>query len=264
MSEREHGHHEHGAQHAPAATEERSRRGNRPREDWFDEDYVNHWIQQQEGRVDERTRQFNMIRALVPKNPDQPFRYLNIGAGPGGLDEVLLERFPEAEATLLDGSMAMLAAARKKLDRFEGRVEYVVANLANHDWTGAVKGPFDLAVSTIAIHNLRDPRRVRELYTELFPLIGHGGLFLNLDYCRLTRPTLDPLAGWARKDPASGFFGQHGGRGLPGTVNEQLGWLQEAGFAAAECVWREFGQALMVGVRDHLHLPGEEHGAHGH
>lgn len=245
----------HGHGHEHAETETRRGRGNRPREDWFDEDFVNSWLNQQDERGEERQRQFNMVRALVPKTPDQPFRYLNIGAGPGHLDEVLLSRFTEAEATLLDGSLAMLAAARRRLDPFEGRAEFVQANLASHDWLGGVKGPFDLVVSTIAIHNLRDPRRVRELYAEIFGLMGHGSLFLNLDYVRLAGPTLEPLAGWARNDPEAGFNGTHGGRGLPGTVEEQLGWLREGGFATAECLWREFQIALLVGVRDHVHLP---------
>ena len=255
-----HDHHdEQDHQPAPSGAPTRPGRGNRPRDDWFDdEEYVSYWIKQQDERADERNRQFHMIRALVPKLPDQPFRYLNLGAGPGHLDEVLLERFPEAEVTLLDGSFAMLAEARKRLDRFEGRAEFVQANLATPDWTGGVTGPFDLAVSTSAIHHLRDPRRVRELYAEIFPLIGHGGLFLNFDYVRLARPALDPLAAWAKKDPEAGFIGARDSHGLPGTVEEHLGWLREGGFAIAECLWREFQLALMVGVRDHIHLPTEE------
>src|SRR5205823_4424863 len=129
-----------------------------------DEEFVGEWIDQQDTRMGERRRQFLAVRALIPKTPDEPFRYLNVGAGPGHLDEILLERFQGAEAVLQDGSMAMLGAARKRLDRFEGRAEYVQANLETSDWTQAVKGPFDAVVSTIAIHNLREPRRIRELY----------------------------------------------------------------------------------------------------
>ena len=262
--EHDHAHHDHGHEEAPAPAA--AGRGQRRREDWFDEDYVAYWIAQQEGRTSERQRQFAMVRALVPKSPDQPFRYVNLGAGPGHLDEVLLGHFPAAEATLVDGSLAMLAEARKRLEPYEGRVEFVQANLASQEWTGGVKGPFDLAVSTIAIHNLRDPRRVRELYGEVFGLVGHGGLFLNLDYVRMARTALEPLAAWAKKDPDAGFLGSHGGRGLPGTVEEQLGWLREGGFAVADCLWKEFQIALMVGVRDHVHLPEADdgHADHAH
>src|SRR2546427_9265285 len=88
------------------------------REDWFDDSFVNEWIEEQDGRADERNRQFVMMRALIPKTETEEFRYLNIGAGAGHLDEVLLQRFRGAQAVLVDGSMAMLGAARKKLERF--------------------------------------------------------------------------------------------------------------------------------------------------
>src|SRR5579871_495713 len=235
--------------------------GHRPREDWFSDEYVNYWIEQQDARADERRRQFVMIRALVPKTPEQEFRYIDLGAGPGLLDEMLLEQFPHAQATLVDGSMAMLGEAQRRLARFEDRAEFVQADLAKADWAGALTGPFDLAVSTIALHNLRDPRLIRELYAETYKLIGHGGLFLNLDYVRMARPSLSAFGAWAGRDPEAGFSGARGGAGQPGTVEEHLGWLREAGFACAECFWKEFRVALMGGIRDHLHLPGEEEAA---
>lgn len=251
--------HQHGHAHSE------HHHSHRPHEDWFSEDYIAYWLERQEERAEERRRQFVMVRAVIPKNADQEFRYLNLGAGPGHLDEVLLEQFPGAQATLVDGSLAMLAEARKRLDRFEDRVEFVQGNLATPDWTGAVSGPFDLAVSTIALHNLRDPLRLRALYAETYGLLGHGGLFLNLDYVRLARPSLGSLAAWAGKDHEAGFAGRHGGAGVPGTVEEQLGWLREAGFACADCFWKDFNTALMGGLRDHLHLPeGEDDDAHVH
>jgi len=260
----DHDHHDH--EHATAVQTERRH------EDWFDEEYVQEWIERQDARADERQRQFVIVRSMIPKTPEQEFRYINLGAGPGNLDEVLLERFKGAEAVLVDGSMAMLAEARRRLERFEGRVEYVQANLSTPDWAKAVQGPFDVAVSTIALHNLRDARRLRELYAETFKLLGHGGVFLNLDYMRPPRDELRPLATWAGRDHEAGFTSRFGGRGVPGTVTEQLGWLGEAGFPMADCLWKEFQVALIIGVRDHLHMPeiaedhdhDHHHDEHGH
>jgi tRNA (cmo5U34)-methyltransferase len=229
--------------------------GGRPREDWFDDEFVVYWINQQESRFDERNRQFVRLRAVLPRDADEEFRYIDLGAGAGHLDVVLLEHFGRARATILDGSPAMLAGARNRLARFGDRVEFVQGNLATPEWIAGVQGPFDAAVSTIALHNLWEPRRLRQLYAEVHELLGEGGLFLNLDYVRATRPALAPLAAWAAKDPDAGFDTARGGAGFPGTVEEQLGWLREAGFAGADCPWKEFSVALMLGVRGGFHIP---------
>jgi hypothetical protein len=42
---------------------------------------------------------------------------------------------------------------------------------------------------------------------------------------------------------------------LPASEEEQLVWLREAGFAAAECVYREFQTVIVVAVRDQMRVP---------
>ena len=44
-------------------------------ENWNDEDFVAAWLERQQTRPD-RPRQFQIIRALIPKTPDQEFPYL--------------------------------------------------------------------------------------------------------------------------------------------------------------------------------------------
>jgi tRNA (cmo5U34)-methyltransferase len=234
-------------------------------EDWNDEDFVLSWIERQKARAPERRRQFAKLRALIPRNPEDQFRYVNLGAGPGFLEEVLLEHFPHAQATLVDGSLVMLGAARQRLESYGSRVEYVQANLATPEWAGAVSGPFDFALSSIAIHNLRNPYRIRALYAETYHLLGHGGMFYNLDYVRPARPSLAPLGRWVSND-AEADLSRGGGHDMPGTLLEQLVWLSEAGFACADVVWKSMNTVILCGVRDHLHMPegeGEEHG-HDH
>jgi SAM-dependent methyltransferase len=260
-AEHDHGHgHDHGH-------EEEHGHGHGPHEDWNNEEYVDYWLDREARRGDQRRRQFVVVRAFIPKLPEQEFRYLNLGAGPGNLDEVLLAHFPGAQATLVDGSLAMLGAARNRLEQYDDRVEYVQGNLANPEWAGAVSGPFDVVVSTIALHNLRDPQRIRELYGEVFQLLGHGGVFLNLEYVRPPRPSLAALSAWAANDPEARLGGRSGGAGMPGTILEQLLWLNEAGFPCADVLWKEQHAALLLGVRDHLHMPESDHdheGAHQH
>ena len=227
--------------------------------DWNDEKFVARWLERQAERAEERRHQFTIVRAVVTRLPEEEFRYLNLGSGPGNLDELLLEHFPGATATLVDYSLPMLMAARQRLDRFGDRVEYVHGNLAGPEWAGGVGGPFDLICSTLSIHHVGEPRRVRELYAEVHGLLGHGGMFLNLDRIRPARPAFEALATWAAKDPEAGLAAGGRGADLPGTVAEHLGWLDEAGFAEVDVLWKDLRVALLCGVRDHLHVPETEH-----
>jgi tRNA (cmo5U34)-methyltransferase len=228
--------------------------GSAPRleEDWFDEAFVAHWIDRERGRAALRARHFGMLRALLPFKTDASFRYLNVGAGPGALDELILARYPKANAVLLDSSPVMLRHATQRLAPFGERASCAQADLSSPEWVTAVRGPFDAVVSCIAIHNLRDPRLVRRLYADIQNLLGEGRGFFNLDYVRSANEHLRPVARWAAADEDGGFIGG-GGRGgsdhFPGTVEEQVQWLREADFAFADCFFKDFGTALIGAFR---------------
>ena len=226
-----------------------------PAEDWADDVFVEHWIARQAGRAAVRNRQFAMLRAVVPHSAQAAFRYLNVGAGHGPLDELLLARFPRAEGTLVDGSRAMLRHAQSALASFGERSRYVQADLASPGWTAELAGPYDVVLSCIALHNLFDPARIRAVYKDIFQLLADGGLFVNFDYVRMPHPGLQPLAAWTGSDPDSGYMTRGGGDNMPGTTDEQLGWLREAGFALVDCYFKEFRLALFGGFKGTPRVP---------
>jgi SAM-dependent methyltransferase len=269
-STHQHAGHGHREGHAPSGND---LPGHTHNDQWHDEEYVKQWVERQKGGQDKRRRQFVALRAFMPKSVDQEFRYLNLGAGPGNLDTVLLEHFKGANAVVLDGSLAMLAEARKALAQYGDRVEYVQADLTSPDWAGAVAGPFDFVISSRTIHHLGEPKRIRALYQEIRGLTGHGGTFLNLDYVRPAKAELARLGDWISRDEEAGFAGApHSAAAMPGTLIEHLGWLSEAGFNTAEVYWKEMDLALLSGINGHLHMPwghGDDpekakSGDHGH
>lgn len=234
----------------------------RATEDWGSEEYVGQWLAHQEQHADERRHRFAIIRAVVPKLREQEFRYVNLGAGPGDLDEMLLDHFPGAVATLVDVSLMMLGTARQRLDRFGPRVEYVQANLGAPEWVGAVGEGFDFVISTNAVHHAGDTERICALYAEVYGILGHGGIVLNLDRVRAEDPALAGLAGWAARDPEAGLAPAPADP-WPGLapLSDHLAWLREAGFRSVDILWKDLSSALVFGVRDHFHLPQAAHGA---
>jgi len=218
-------------------------------ENWFDDQFVADWLGRQKARTPERERQFAMIRAMVPRRTDEKFRYINLGGGDGWLDERMLERFPNAQAIVHDGSPAMLKQAEDRLKRYSDRVQLVEADLSSASWVDKVQGPIDLSVSTIALHNLEDPQRCRLLYREVASMLNPGGMFMNLDYVRAPHPKLGDVYRFASSDKETGFLEVRGYRDFLGTVDEHLGWLSEAGLSPVDCFWRELRIALFGGFK---------------
>lgn len=253
-------HHAHEAEHGHGHDDYHN-------EDWHNPEFVEGWIERQKERAAERSQQFAIIRALIPRLPDAEFRYLNLGAGPGVLDDVLLSHFPNAQATVLDGSLPMLMKAQERLAKYEGRVEYIEADLRT-EWHEAVTGPFDFIITTLTVHHLEEPWLIRDFYEDSFHLLGHGGMLLNMEYVRPARPSLLGLAEWAGRDPEAGLSGRTAHANLPGTLSEHLLWLNESGFPIVEVPWKNMNLALFVAFKDHPHLPETEHdhgeGGHTH
>ena len=79
-------------------------------------------------------------------------RVLDAGCGSGRVTERLAERLPDGQVVALDGSPAMVDAARERLARFGDRVEYVVADLGKP----LPIAPVDAVLSTATFHWVPD------------------------------------------------------------------------------------------------------------
>jgi ubiquinone/menaquinone biosynthesis C-methylase UbiE len=75
----------------------------------------------------------------------------------------------------------MLEYARTRLTEFNDRVTYINSDLLQSNWFALFEHPFDAVVSSIAIHNVRSPERIRGIYHEIAGLLTAGGCFLNCD-----------------------------------------------------------------------------------
>jgi trans-aconitate 2-methyltransferase len=92
---------------------------------------------------------------------------LDAGCGTGRVTELLLEKLPEGSVLAVDGSAAMVEAARK---RFAGepRVRVEQQNLLSLE----VEEPVDLVFSTATFHWIQDHER---LFTNLAKALKPGG-----------------------------------------------------------------------------------------
>ena len=149
---------------------------------------------------------------------------LDAGCGSGRVTERLAERLPRGRVIALDGSPAMIAEARRRLDRFGARIEYVVADLGR---PLPIERPVDAILSTATFHWVPD----------------HDALFRNL--AAVTRP-------------GGMLVAQCGGVGNIASVQRVLGrvgdgWLGPAHFEMPEATRERLLAAGFVDVETWLH-----------
>jgi SAM-dependent methyltransferase len=186
--------------------------------DWHSREYVNHWIESDITRDDERRPILQRMLALASFSRETPITVLDVGAGYGVVSEEVLRAFPRAHVTLQDYSELMFEHAHKRLAGLSPFTSYVLADLCDPAWAQKVGGPFDLVVSGLAIHNLEKEPLMKACYSAVRSLLRRGGLFLDYDLFGLIA------------------------QGVP----THSKWLREAGFERIQNVWEHHPVAAIA------------------
>ncbi|MGO2035427.1 MAG: methyltransferase domain-containing protein [Brevibacterium sp.] len=175
--------------------------------------------------------------ATAPITPESPANHsvrpstiLDLGVGSGLTAAKVLDSLPEAKLLGIDASAEMLAAARTTLDPQrtelrEGRLEDPLP-----------PGPFDLVMSTLAVHHLSGPGKA-DLFARIAEVLSPGGRFVLADLVVPDNPAevVTPID-WVEDTPSS--------------LEEQLGWLAEAGLET-RVHWQHKDLAVVVGEKPH-------------
>jgi SAM-dependent methyltransferase len=203
---------------------------------WPDVDHALAYLREADS-IPHRTEGEATLLELLPASVG---RALDIGTGDGRLLALVRTARPDVTGVAIDFSPPMLERARLRFAE-DDDVEVV-----EHDLEVPLPtlGSFDLVVSSFAIHHVEDPRK-RALYGEVFSLLDHGGVFMNLEHVASPTPELhvDFLAALGRTpdqdDPSNKLA----------PVGTQLKWLREIGFAQVDCHWKWRELALLAGVK---------------
>jgi SAM-dependent methyltransferase len=179
--------------------------------DWHSSEYVRQWIERDVTRDNERLPLLRQMLSVAPFAADAPIKALDVGAGYGLLSQQVLEVFPHARVTLQDYSEPMFEYARQRLTNYRSRISFARCDLRNPEWNRDLGSPFDLIVSGLAIHNLRDASLMKSCYRAIKALLHPHGIFLDYD-----------------------LFGL-----VDGGAATHIKWLREAGFGKVECTWAQ-------------------------
>jgi len=179
-----------------------------------------------------------------------PGHVIDLGAGTGALSEAILAHDGARRVELIDVDPEMLAQARGRLERFEGRVRFREMSFLD------ALPPCDGAAASLSLHHIPEMAVKRALYGRIRGSIRPGGIFVNADATMPADPegreacrrlwvdhmmacgieearAFEHLEEWSEEDT---YF----------PLDEELAAMRDAGFDA-ECIWHEATIAVMVG-----------------
>lgn len=173
-----------------------------------------------------------------------PLRCLELGAGTGLFTEMILDRFPLTQVIALDSAAQMAEQANRRLARFGARAEIRVADYRHAPWDA----PVEAVVSALSIHHLGHDEK-RTLFRRVHEALTPGGIFINADQSLGPTPAIEGgyQSRWVADVRAAGVDEADLSAALKrialdlnATMIDQLAWLAEAGFAAADVAWKHY------------------------
>jgi tRNA (cmo5U34)-methyltransferase len=192
------------------------------------------------------------LELIAEWGPPPAAAVLDLGAGTGLLAGLVRAAFPDTRLQLVDIAAAMLERARA---RFQGQsgVSFAVADYAEAE----LGGPWDLVVSALSIHHLDDAAK-RRLFARVRGALRPGGLFVNAEQVLAPTPELERRAHerWRGQALALGASEAELAEAEArmrhdrcATLEDQLLWLRQAGFAEVDCAFKAWRFAVYSGRR---------------
>jgi tRNA (cmo5U34)-methyltransferase len=205
-------------------------------------DYYDAWIRKALPCYDEL---FSVAVESIPFPDDKKLDILDLGAGTGLYSWHILQRYREANFTLVDVADKMLAVAEKRFADFGRQFSYMIS-----DYREALpESPSDLIVSSLSIHHLNNDEK-QKLFMDIFSNLKPGGAFINVDQIKGPSDQFQELywSTWLKKVRRAGASEQQIQESIlrrkafdrDATMEDQLHGLRNAGFNKVDCLYHHY------------------------
>ena len=228
---------------------------------WKSDIGVSFWKSRDYDRARQDAERRTLMAELLPFAPDEPFTFVDLGAGTGAAARTILDHYSAARAVLADFSPQMMAQGEVELAPYAGRYSYVEFDLtAEGAWPADIPVPVDAVISSLAVHHLKDARK-QSLFAEIRAHLVPGGWYLNYDPVTPPDPVVEEawLRAGDRRDPSAAGkranrtpeeqfrYENHVRYMIP--LEPQTVFLRAAGFEGVDVFWKELDFVIYGGRR---------------
>jgi tRNA (cmo5U34)-methyltransferase len=226
-------------------------------DDWLNPDFARNWDAGAEVGNPARALQLDLVTAVVAAEYRPGSAILDLGAGSGQMEALILKARPDARIVVVDSSPAMLAIARQRLSAAGDRVTLVEGDFAEPERIALPPTDYGTALLIQTLHHVPHDRK-RRVLAMLARTLSPDGLLILVDRMTLADDALRSVQGrmWTwlerRSTLKSGWSADDLFRRIArkedhtASLEEHLGMLREAGFTAA-CLQLELNRAVLVG-----------------
>lgn len=188
---------------------------------------------------------------LIPFAREQEIDVLDLGAGTGLLAAFIAYSFPCARITMVDISNEMLERARERFEMGGDRFRFEVSDYG----VETIREKYHAVVSGLSIHHLTDEQK-RALFRQIYTALKDGGVFVNAEQVRGATAEIEQAhrerwltrvreLGVDERDLTAALERMKFDRAA--TLEEQLGWLADAGFREIDCTYKNLIFAVYAG-----------------
>ena len=189
------------------------------------------------------------LNSLLDVLPPRAHFILELGCGTGNVSMRILEKYPQAQLTVVDVAPRMLEITRQKLTHYEGRIQYIESDF------DSFQSPyqFDIIVSSLAIHHL-DTKGKERLFDSAFNMLNGNGYFYIVDCIQGASREIEHMNHqiWldymkrqsVPDDEIQKALQRREDHDKCDSLFLQLGLLKKIGFVAIDVIWKYYGIAV--------------------
>lgn len=191
-----------------------------------------------------------LISSVRPRKGQ--LRAIDVGCGTGAVSELLLQAYPDLQLTCLDMTESMLGLARERLNGHDN-VSFVLADIYDFGF----EGPYDIVVSSLALHHLITDHDKKEAYRKIFEALGPEGSFFNADIVLGSDDAVQELylmkwkefmyRSYSKEEVDRVRIPRYRKEDSPARLIDHLRWLDEVGFRMVDVTWKYYNFAVYGG-----------------